>query len=137
MKIPYESENDDSIIDISSLIDIMFILIIFFLVTMTFHEEEHDITVNLPNTEKSLSAAARALVINIRSDGSYYLGPRQMNLTNIESELGIAIDGDPNQKILIRGDREALHGQVAAAIAICKKVGIRDANIGYMTSNIK
>ena len=134
MKIPHTGEDDENIIDISPLIDIMFILIIFFIVTMTVNEEERDITVNLPNTDKSLSSAPKAMVINIRKDGSYFFGPRRMNLEGIESELSIMLETNPNQKVLIRGDKEALHGNVAAAIATCKRVGINDANIGYKAS---
>jgi len=134
MRIQHTNDGDENIIDISPLIDIMFILIIFFMVTMTVNEEERDISVNLPSTEKSLSSAPKAIVINIRKDGSYFLGPRRMTLETIESELDIALEGNPNQKVLVRGDQEALHGNVAAAIATCKRVGINDANIGYKTS---
>lgn len=134
MRIPTDNGIDENIIDISPLIDIMFILIIFFIVTMTVNEEERDISVNLPNTDKSLSSAPKAIIINVRKDGSYFLGARRLNLKSIESELSAILDSNPNQKVLIRGDKEALHGNVAAAISVCKKVGIHDANIGYKTS---
>ncbi len=131
------SENKDSsgVINISSLLDIMFILIIFFLVTMSFKEEEHDIKINLPDTDTTLSSAVRAVIINIRRDGTYYIGSKRVTLDKIGSELTRVLTLNPGQKVLIRGDRNALHGQVAAAIAVCKKSGIRDANIGYMISN--
>lgn len=134
MRIQTTSEDDENIIDVSPLIDIMFILIIFFIVTMTVNEEERDISVNLPSTEKSLSSAPKAVIINVRKDGSYFFGPRRMDLKTIESELSIVLESNPNQKILIRGDQEALHGKVAAAIATCKRAGINDANIGYKTT---
>ena len=134
MRIPQLENPEENIIDVSPLIDIMFILIIFFMVTMTVNEEERDISVNLPSTEKSLSSAPKAIVINIRKDGSYFLGPRRMKLDLIESELSTILESAPNQKVLIRGDQEALHGNVAAAIATCKRVGINDANIGYKTT---
>ncbi|MCP4177261.1 MAG: biopolymer transporter ExbD [bacterium] len=136
MKIKYNREQEDSIINISSLIDIMFILVIFFLVTMSFKEIEHDINVNLPETDTTLSSAVKALVVNVRSSGAYYLGQKNMNLDQLQASLIQAIKINPNQKILIRGDRNALHGQVAAAIAVCKRAGIKEANIGYVTSSI-
>ncbi len=131
------TENSDSsgVINISSLLDIMFILIIFFLVTMSFKEEEHDIKINLPETDTTLSSAVRAVIINVRKDGSYYIGSKRVTLDNINRELAGILKLNPSQKVLIRGDRNALHGQVAAAIAVCKRSGIRDANIGYMTSD--
>ena len=124
---------DEGAINTSSLVDIMFILIIFFLVTMTFNEAEHDIAVNLPSTDSNLSSATKAIIINVRADGSYYLGSKRTNLSGIQRDLRVLLERNPQQKILIRGDKNALHGQVAAAIATCKACGVRDANIGYVS----
>ena len=124
---------DEGVINTSSLVDIMFILIIFFLVTMTFNEAEHDIAVNLPSTDSNLSSATKAIIINVRADGSYYLGSKRTNLSGIQRDLRVLLERNPQQKILIRGDKNALHGQVAAAIATCKACGVRDANIGYVS----
>ena len=63
-----KSELESGIIDTSALVDIMFILIIFFLVTMSFNETEHDIAVNLPETDSNLSSATKAIIINVRKD---------------------------------------------------------------------
>jgi biopolymer transport protein ExbD len=134
MKIPREDDSESDVINTSPFVDIMFILIIFFLVTMSFNEQEQDISVNLPQTDTRLSSAAKALIINIRQDGSYYLMSQKMNLQNIQAELIEALRNNPDQKVLIRGDQNALHGQVAAAIVVCKQSGIRDANIGYLTT---
>lgn len=128
-----ESELEEGIINTSSLVDIMFILIIFFLVTMTFTEAEQDIAVNLPEMDSNLSSATKAIVINVRQDGSYYIGSKRTTLAGIQQALTQLVAQNPKQKILIRGDKNALHGHVAAAIAACKAAHIMDANIGYVT----
>ena len=38
---------------------------------------------------------------------------------------------DPEQTVLIRGDRQALHGHVAVAVSLCKRAGVHEANLGY------
>jgi len=129
-----ESEVDESVINTSSLVDIMFILIIFFLVTMSFNIEERDIQVNLPETDTTLSSASKAIIINCRQDGSYYLGSQRTDLRGIQKALREMLNKNPQQKVLIRGDKNALHGFVAAAIAACRASGIRDANISYITT---
>ena len=129
-----ESEVDESVINTSSLVDIMFILIIFFLVTMSFNIEERDIQVNLPDTDTTLSSASKAIIINCRQDGSYYLGSQHSDLRRIQKDLREMLNRNPQQKVLIRGDKNALHGFVAAAVAACKSSGIRDANIGYVST---
>ena len=133
MRIRRKNDNDEAIINITSLLDVMFILIIFFLATSTLQREEHDIKVNLPSRSEqgSLSSASRTLVINVRKDGSYYLQNAVKNLEEMQELVRDAVKQNPEQKVLIRGDREALHGFVAAAVGVCKSSGIREANIGY------
>jgi biopolymer transport protein TolR len=112
----------------------MFILIIFFLVASSFHEEERDIRVNLPESdpEMALSASVKVLVINVTREGRYYLGNIRKDIEGLQEALMISIQANPEQKVLIRGDRDARHGDVAAALATCRKAGVREANIGYV-----
>ncbi len=133
MRIRRASEEPKSLIDIAPLIDIMFTLIIFFLATTTFEKEERDIKVSLPDSSKSntLSSAPKVVVINVREDGSYYLGQETMPLPVLQERLIEAVKAKSGQKVLIRGDQRALHGHVAAAVLACKKAGINEANIGY------
>ena len=129
-----EEELEEGIINTSSLVDILFILLIFFIVTMSFNEEEREILVNLPETDTNLSSASKALIINVRQDGRYFLGARPMNLHQVQLALGRVLKKNPQQKVLVRGDKNALHGHVAAAIAACRASGILDANIGYISN---
>ena len=133
MRIRRSAEAESSVINVSSLLDVMFILIIFFLATTTFQREERDIKVNLPESRegKSLSAATKVIVVNVRQDGTYVLSNRETPIEGLESLLLAAVQADPDQRVLIRGDRRALHGHVAAAVSLCKRVGIHEANIGY------
>jgi biopolymer transport protein ExbD len=120
-------------INISSMIDVMFILIIFFLATTTFQQEERDIKVNLPEASKAeaLSAAPRIIVINVREDGSYFMGDRALQREELQPLIVQALEDNPEQKVLVRGDRNARHGQVAAAVLAAKQAGVHEANIGY------
>jgi len=133
MRIRRAPEDSSSVINISSLLDVMFILIIFFLATTTFQSEERDIKVNLPeSTEgKAISSATKVIVINVRRDGTYVLANRELGVEEMEKLILAAVKADPGQKVLIRGDREALHGHVAVAVALCKRAGVNEANIGY------
>jgi biopolymer transport protein ExbD len=123
----------ESQIDITPLVDIMFTLIIFFLATSTFEREERDVRVKLPETavSQTISDAPKVMVINVREDGSYSLAARQMALPELQQAVAAAAKESPGQKVLVRGDRNALHGHVAAAVFACKQAGIHEANIGY------
>jgi len=139
MRIPRTPETDESMINIPALLDVIFILLIFFMATTTFKQEELDINVNLPESSanKSLSAATRLIIINIRAadrpkdDPLYLVSSKRMTLKELRVEVAKAVQMDPEQKVLVRGDRRALHGDVAAAVTACSEVGIKDVNIGY------
>ena len=133
MRIRRESENGGEIINISSLLDVMFILIIFFLATTTFQQEERDQKVNLPEAAEgqTLSSDTAVLVINVREDGTYLLGSETVDIQTLQQRMVDAVKEQADQKVLIRGDERALHGVVAAAVLCCKRSGIHEANIGY------
>ena len=133
MRIRKPAASDDSVINMSSLLDVMFILIIFFLATTTFQQEERDIKVNLPESAEgqALSTAAKVIVINVRADGTYVMANHETTVEAMEQALANALAADPQQKVLIRGDRQALHGHVALAVALCKRAGVHEANLGY------
>ena len=133
MRIKRSAESEEEIINLSSLLDILFILIIFFLATSTFEEEERDARINLPNAGKgdALSSAPNVMVINVREDGSILLGKRLVKLEELRQQVKAAVDENPDQKVLIRGDENARHGAVAQALLTCKGAGVDEANIGY------
>ncbi|MCE5327305.1 MAG: biopolymer transporter ExbD [Planctomycetaceae bacterium] len=139
MRIPRTEEIDDNPIQMTSLMDLMFILLIFYVATTTFQEEEKDEQVQLPETslQSTISAASKLMIINVRTaasseTGEYYvISGRAMNLAQLTAMITGEVKKDTKQKVLIRGDRSAFHGQVAAALAACKRAGVDQANIAY------
>ncbi|MBM4143034.1 MAG: biopolymer transporter ExbD [Lentisphaerae bacterium] len=133
MRIKRSTEGDSDIINLTPLIDMMFIMVIFFSLSSSFREEERDIKVNLPESAegRTISAAAKLIVINVRRDGSFVVANRTVTVDELREMIFEAVRAAPDQKVLIRGDREALHGHVAVAVALCKRAGVHEANIGY------
>ena len=133
MRIRRSSESRREFIDIAPLIDVMFILIIFFLATTTFQQEERDEQVSLPESSpgQPISEAPRVIIVNVRKDGSYLFGTQELNLAGLQKALTEAVKLQPDHKVLVRGDRMALHGHVAAAVLAAKSAGVQQANIGY------
>ena len=133
MRIRRQSAEHREFIDIAPLIDVMFILIIFFLATTTFQQEERDEKVSLPEAAQgqAISEAPKVIIVNVRQDGSYLLGTKELDLAGLQTALVAAVKENPDHKVLVRGDRLALHGHVAAAVLAAKQAGVREANIGY------
>ena len=141
MIIRRDESSEESAINISPLLDVMFILIIFFLATATFREEEEtDLEVKLPESAVApvtLSARPKTIIINVHEDGTYLVNNpvshrrEKMDMSTLRKELADALEVNPGQKVLVRADRKAYHEDVAHAMARCKEVGYNDASIGY------
>lgn len=133
MKIRSSIEPESDIINMTPIIDMMFILVIFFALNSVYREEERDIQVNLPASAQgaSLSSAPKVIVLNVRKNGSYVIGNQQVTLDEVGEKVRSSLKEDPEQKVLIRADDQALHGYVAQAVAACRFAGVKEANIGY------
>lgn len=133
MRMRRGESSESDVINMTPLIDMMFILIIFFTVSSTFREEERDIQVNLPQESQSqtLSSSDRVLVVNVRKNGTYIVLDRQVTVEELFGVVAEAVKENTGQKVLIRADQEALHGYVARAVSTCKHAGVNEANIGY------
>ncbi|HAA87834.1 MAG: biopolymer transporter ExbD [Verrucomicrobiota bacterium] len=130
------SSNDGEIINISSMLDVMFILIIFFLVTTTFKEEEIDHMVNLPVDAKNQSltqSTGNLIKINIRKSGAYVLMGKQVTEEQISDWMKTEVEKKPDIKVLIRSDQDAKHLYLANVMSICRHVGVPRANIAVKT----
>ena len=130
------SSGDGEVINLSSMIDVMFILIIFFLVTTTFKEEEIDHMVNLPVDARNQSltqSTGNLAKINIRKSGAYVILGRQVTEEQIEVWMDGEVKKKPDLKVLVRSDKEAKHLYLANVISICRSVGVPKANIAVKT----
>lgn len=114
-------------LSITPLIDIVFLLLIFFLVSSRFAEEERELDLNLPSVSESLPATAKPLeiVINVDAEGRYYIDGAFRQVEQIEQILRRAQTNNPlTQTVVIRADKSTEWEKVAIAMGICKKAGI-------------
>ncbi|MBL8761804.1 MAG: biopolymer transporter ExbD [Phycisphaerae bacterium] len=123
------SRDTDSIgVDLTPVIDMVFMLLIFFLVATTFQQQEREAKVALPQAAASapISSAMREIVVNVTRDGTMIVNSRPLDADALRSMLAAAVAQNPGQKVNIRGDREASYGMVARALDVCKQAGIAE-----------
>ena len=134
MKVIRAQEEEATGIDVAPLIDILFTLIIFFLVTTTFDEKEKEEEVRLPRQGgSSLVNKDRPFYINVLQDGTYSVGGEIVKLDDLELKLKLRFEEKPDQKLVLRGDSKAFHGQTASALDVARRVGFSKASIAYDT----
>lgn len=119
-------------INITPLIDVVFLLLIFFMVTTTFSKETR-LLVNLPeaNAETTESEPASIEVI-VAIDGSYTINGKALintQLGTLMRGLDLVSGGDTNLPVLLLADAEAKHQSVVTAMDAIGQAGFTRLNI--------
>lgn len=119
-------------LEMTPMIDIVFLLMIFFLVASKLDEDDRSIEVMLPQASaaKPLTSRPREFVINIDRDGNYFAGARPVRLDDLRQLLKqSAADNPSRQTVILRADENALHKFVVAAMDACVQAGIDDYQV--------
>ena len=96
-------------LNITPMIDIVFLLLIFFLVASKFAEEDAELDVELPDASSAMPLVIqpKEIIINIARDGSYFVNGSTYDATGLRQVLRQAEASNPgNQKAIRRADKE-------------------------------
>lgn len=110
-------------IELSPMIDCIFILLIFFIVTSVFVEDP-GIEVEKPNVSGSEIVNRNASLIAITADNKIFFDGRELRIEHIAQRLKQAIYDDETP-LIIRADRRCNHGTFAAVYSEAKQAGIK------------
>lgn len=117
-------------VPISSMIDVVFLLIIFFVVTASIDKEIEDEKVILARAplgkEKPITKKdPRTLTINVREDGEIWMGMRKVSRAEIKNELDrMKVQYGEDFPIVIRGDHRAQHGYIKEVMDAITDTGL-------------
>lgn len=109
-----------SVINLTPLIDCMFLLVIFILLAARF-EPEGGIPVDLPRARAKEAAKVVTIDLTVTADGRMYLGQDETAIADLERGIvaARAAAGDPEGErvvLVINGDKDALHGRIVEAL---------------------
>jgi biopolymer transport protein ExbD len=117
------------ILDLTPMLDMVFNLLIFFMVVSQFANQERDLKVQLPDGSEAmpLTAKPREIFININAEGQFYVRSQKLTADELGKLLSQAAANNPtNQSVVIRADRQAAWDAVAMAMRLCNQAGIHD-----------
>jgi len=119
-------------LELTPMIDVVFLLMIFFLVASKLEEDDRGIDVVLPQAAaaKPLTSRTRELIVNIDRDGRLYAGARPVSREELSRLLRqAAADNPARQKVTVRADEEVAHKHVVAVMDACVQAGIEDYQV--------
>ncbi len=130
--MPLRTHQDESpALNLTPMIDIVFLLIIFFMVGTKFAEWERKMTLKVPQVKKrwSVSTGTEKRIINVYGDGRVTLDREFVSMEELESRLAAAREQYNELGVVVRGDAEGAFQNVASVLGVCRDAGITDMGI--------
>ncbi len=118
-------------VNLTPMIDVVFLLIIFFMVATKFTELERKIRLEVPRVAaaRAMTPAPEKRVLNVYQDGRMTLDRQPVTLEQLRRKLGRARSQYSDLGVLVRGDAGVAYQRVADALAACKDAGISELGI--------
>ena len=129
MKLEPKHTEDDIEVDMSPMIDMVFLLLIFFIVASQVIDEKPKVDIPSASYAVVPDDTTGRLMISVTADEKYYVGSSLDPLTDIEEVkalVSVAIEQDPKTRILIRSDGNTKYKINEKVMTACGEVGATD-----------
>lgn len=130
--MPLKLQHEDvPALNLTSMIDILFLLIIFFMVATKFDELERNIEVTVPQVASAEDKAppAKPRVVSVDAGGGIDLDGSPVTLEELTARLAGARTPAGGPSVIIRGDAKCAFQSIASALAACREAGISELGI--------
>lgn len=121
-------------LSMAPLIDVVFQMLVFFLVATSWATREQALDVELPVAESASAARAQPdeLVIDVRRDGSLAIGGRVVPRDELDTALATTARANPRTPVTIRGDRLVHHEDIVSVMDACGVAGLSNLAVGTL-----
>ena len=121
-------------IQLAPLVDVLLLLLIFFLMTWNAARQENELDVKLPSASaaKENAAPAGPVVVNVKADGNVIVNRRTLSGTELTDLLRSLVQLDAQQAVVIRGDETGAYKNVVTVLNICSQAGV--TNVAFATA---
>ncbi len=135
MKFGRQIQEESESIQMAPLIDIVFLTLVFFMVTAVYSTLESEIDIALPTADSAVQSERTRgeIFINLREDGKIILNDREMDIQELQDVLNRVAEYFPGGSVIIRGDRNAMLGRAVAILNCCKNADIQNVAFAALT----
>ncbi|MGC3967958.1 MAG: biopolymer transporter ExbD [Pirellulales bacterium] len=122
MRLPKYQDRGSLEFNMTPMIDVTFLLIIFFLVSSHLAKQEVQVELNLPTAaagDETAESEGRRITVNLTADGTLLLAGESIDAAELGRRLGVARRNEPQIEVRIRSDREVDYGRVKPLLRQC------------------
>lgn len=124
MKLQDYRQNKKPHLMIIPMIDIMFFLLVFFMISMLSMVEQKGIVVNLPQAAAKESQMTKNVVLTITKDNEVYFNKEKMPLPLLSRRIKAEQQSNNELAVIINADKKAVHGEVVKVLDVLKTAGV-------------
>lgn len=117
------------LINITSLIDVLFLLLIFVMVSSTFLEQP-GIKLELPHAQSAVVVEQKEFTLFVDKDGKLYLNDSEIAMDGLEEKLKEIMPEMKDGALVLKADQEVSHGIVVKIMDNVKRGGVKKLIIG-------
>ena len=115
MRLP--DEQDEPLqINIVPMIDVIFAILTFFIVSTLFLTRSEGIPVNLPTAASATAQTQQQVIVSINRQGQIFVRETQVDLATLEAQVRSLVQAGITPKVIINADQETPHGRVVAVM---------------------
>ena len=118
-------EESKAEINMNSLIDLTFILLVVFIVTLPTLEQSIHVLLPVGKTEKAQNDKKKNFSITVDSVGKLFIGEAPVTMDDLKARLAKAVADDPDLSVLVRGDVRVGYGDVYEVVKVAKDANVR------------
>jgi biopolymer transport protein ExbD len=122
MKFPHPNKKSASF-NLTPLIDVVFLLLIFFMLTTTFVNLENRIKVDLPTGDFAAAEPSENIIVTITENNTIYLNGKLIDPLKLTESVAAEIKDEPEKIVILEADKNVLHGKVIRVMDLLKKGG--------------
>lgn len=135
MKFAPDSGSKAPTLALTSMLDVIFLLLCFFVTASVYSQWESEISIQLPSAETSdePNRLPGEVIVNVTESGNVRLNGMNVELPDLENRLSKLSKIYPDQSVIIRADRVTKYEHLVKVIDTCRKAGVW--NFSLATSN--
>ena len=121
-------------IQLAPLVDVLLLLLIFFLLTWNAARNENELDVKVPkaSSAKEKTATMGDVVVNVKADGNVVVNRRTLSTTELSDMLKNLVQLYPEQAVVIRGEETGAYKHIVNVLNICSESGV--TNVAFATA---
>ena len=126
MNLEPKQADEDIEVDMSPMIDMVFLLLIFFIVASTVIDEKVPVVIPSAAYSKVPEDTTGRIVISVNQADEMFIGPMVVDIDQLKERLELELEADPNLRILIRSGAEVKYKTNEKIMVACAEVGAND-----------